>query len=69
MTFGPLHGGPPSLGAALLAIGVGVVGFLNIILSVVVRKRRDFSLPMLLFACAILLFFTVGGFVQLLKIW
>jgi hypothetical protein len=69
MTFGPLHGAPPSLGTALLGIGLGVVGFLNIILKVVVRKRRDFSWPMLLFACAILSLFIVVGFIQLFKVW
>jgi hypothetical protein len=67
--FGPLHGAPPSLGIALLAIGAGAVGFLNIILNVVVRKRRDFSWGKLLFSCAVLLFLTVVGFIQLFKVW
>jgi hypothetical protein len=69
IAFGPLHGSPPSLGTALLAIGAGTVGFLNIVLHVVVRKRRDFSWPMLLFHCVVLLFFIVLGFIQLFKVW
>jgi hypothetical protein len=69
MAFGPLHGSPPSLGTALLAIVAGVVGFLNIIWNVVVRKRRDFTWGKLLFFVAVLLFLTVGGFIQLSKVW
>jgi len=69
VSFGPLHGAPPSWGTALLGIGVGVAGFLNILLNIVVHKRRDFTWPMLLFACAVLLFLTVGGFIQLFKVW
>jgi len=67
MTFGPLHGAAPSLGTALLAIGAGVVGFLNIVLNVVVRKR-DFGWGKLLFSSAILLFLIVVGFIQLFKV-
>ena len=69
MNFGPLHGASPSMGTALLAIGAGVVGFLSILLNVVVRKRRDFALGKLLFTCAVLLFLTVVGFIQLFKVW
>jgi hypothetical protein len=69
MIFGPLHGAPPSFGTALLAIGAGTVGFLSIIFNVVVRKRRDFSVGKLLFVCAVLLFLTVVGFIQLFKVW
>jgi hypothetical protein len=68
MTFGPLHGAPPSLGTALLAVGAGVVGFLSIFVNVVVRKRRDFRLGKLLFVCAVFLFLTVVGVMQLFRI-
>ena len=68
MAFGPLRGAPPSLGTALLAIGVGVAGFLNIVLNVVVRKRRDFNRWKMLFHCAVLLFITIVGVMQLFQL-
>jgi hypothetical protein len=69
MMFGPLQGAPPSLGTALLGIGVGVVGFLNIIFKVFVRKRRDFTWQQMLLSCTVLLFLTIVGLIELIKVW
>jgi len=68
MTFGPLQGAPPTVGTAVLAMGAGVVGFAWIFLNVVVRKRRDFTWPKLLFVCTVLLFLTICGVMQLFQI-
>lgn len=68
MIFGPLHGAPPSLGTALLVPGAGVVGSLSIVLNVVVCKRPDFNRGKLLFVCAVFLFLTIIGVMQLLQI-
>lgn len=69
LTFGPVPAGPPSLGASLLLIGVGAVGFASIIFNLVIRKRRDFHWARLAFVCIVLLFLTVLGILQLVKIW
>lgn len=66
---GPLNGAPPTLGTALLVTAVGFAGLLNIILKVVVRKRRDFTWPQLLFHCAVLLFLIIVGLTGLFKVW
>jgi hypothetical protein len=67
--LGPLHGDQPSLGTALLAIGAGLAGFASIMINVVLRGRRDFSWVTFAFLCVVLLFLTILGVTQLLKVW
>jgi hypothetical protein len=68
IVFGPLGDTPPSLTGAVLGIGMGVLGFLFLLWNLKFRARRDFTWPKLLLFCAVLMFLTIVGIVQLYEI-
>lgn len=66
--FGPVPPGPPSLVGAMVLVGVGLVGFLSIIFSLLSRKGRAFNTRKMVFFAVILVFFIVIGLVELLHL-
>jgi len=69
MAFGPVPSGPDTLAGAVLLIGFGVVGFISLLLNVVAKsKGRETKWPVILFLVIVLLFFIVGGLVELSRI-
>jgi len=66
--FGPVPPGPPSLVGGLVLVGVGIVGFLSILLQLLSRKRRAVNARKMMFFTAILLFFIVIGLVELFHV-
>jgi len=68
MTFGPVPPGPNSLMGALLLIGFGVVGFISLLLSIARGKGQDTKWPKIAFLSVVLLFFIIGGLIELSRI-
>ena len=67
IALGPLGDTQPSVGSALVMIGVGVFGFLFLFLKRAEIKRQKVDWRKLLLFCAVFLLFTVGGSVMLVQ--
>jgi hypothetical protein len=68
MTFGPVPPGPNTLTGAVLLIGFGVVGFISLLLNVARGKGQGIKWPKIAFLSIVLLFFIVGGLIELSRI-
>jgi hypothetical protein len=68
MTFGPVPSGPNTLTGAVLLIGFGVVGFISLLLNVARAKRQGTKWPKIALLSIVLLFFIVGGLIELSRI-
>jgi hypothetical protein len=68
VALGPLHGAPPSLTSALLALGGGIVGLAWLLVNLAIHRTSPKNWRTIVLFCVVLLFLTVGGVIQLFEL-